>query len=92
MRGLTAAILFALLVAEAAAIPNHERLFHTATLAVAASILAHGLTAAPLVAVYGKWVERLRAGEPDGPECRLVPELPVRIRTREQREVSRASR
>ncbi len=83
-RGL-ATILFALLVAEAEAISSHERLFHIATLAVAASILAHGMTAAPLAAVYGKWVKRLHAGEPDAPEHRLAPELPVRLRTREQR-------
>jgi NhaP-type Na+/H+ or K+/H+ antiporter len=86
-----ATILFALLVADAEAIPNHERLFHIATLAVAASILAHGMTAAPLAAVYGRWVERLRSSEGDVPECRSAPELPVRIRTREQREASRAS-
>ena len=89
-RGL-ATILFALLIAEAEAIPNHERLFHIATLAVAASILAHGMTAAPLAAIYGKWVERLRASEPDAPECQATPELPVRIRMRDQRDESRAS-
>jgi NhaP-type Na+/H+ or K+/H+ antiporter len=83
-RGL-ATILFALLVSEAEAIPHHESLVHIITLAVAASTLAHGLTAAPLASVYGRWFERLRANDPEGPECRPVPDLPVRIRLREQR-------
>jgi NhaP-type Na+/H+ or K+/H+ antiporter len=89
-RGL-ATILFALLLAEADAIPSHERLFHITTLAVAASILVHGMTAAPLAAIYGKWVERIREGEPNAPECWWAPELPTRIRTREQREHNRTS-
>ena len=83
-RGL-ATILFALLVSEAEQIPNHERLFHIATLAVAASALAHGLTAAPLAGAYGRWAGRLRASDPEGAECQSAPELPVRIRTREKR-------
>ena len=66
-------------------IPNHEQLVHIITLAVAASTLAHGLSAAPLASVYGRWVERLRATEPEGSECRSVPDLPVRIRLHEQR-------
>ena len=83
-RGL-ATILFALLVSEAESIPNHEQLVHIITLAVAASTLAHGLSAAPLVSVYGRWGERLRATEPKGSECQSVPDLPVRIRLHEQR-------
>ncbi len=88
-RGL-ATILFALLVSESEMIPNHERLFHILTLAVAASTLAHGLSAAPLASAYGRWVERLPA---DDPEHQAAPDLPVRIRMREQREaVNRAQR
>ena len=82
-RGL-ATILFALLVSEAEAIPHHERLVHIITLVVAASTLAHGLTAAPLAGLYGKWVDRLRARAPEGAECQAAPELPVRLRMRQQ--------
>ncbi|MGK0204468.1 MAG: NhaP-type Na+/H+ or K+/H+ antiporter [Planctomycetota bacterium] len=89
-RGL-ATILFALLVSEAEAIPNHERLVAIITLAVAASTLAHGLTAAPLAGAFGRWVERLRARDPDGPECGSVPDLPVRIRMREQRDADKST-
>ena len=90
-RGL-ATILFALMVSEADAIPNHQRLVEIITLAVAASTLAHGLTAAPLASAFARWVERLRVREPEGPECRPAPDLPVRIRMHEQRGVAKRNR
>ena len=80
-RGL-ATILFALMVSEAEGIPNHERLVHVLALAVTASTFAHGLSAAPLASIYGRWVEKLRASEPEGAECLSAPELPVRIKHR----------
>ncbi|MEM7307655.1 MAG: cation:proton antiporter [Planctomycetota bacterium] len=83
-RGL-ATILFALLVAEAEAIPNHELLVQLVTLTVAVSTLAHGVTAAPLASAYGRWAERLRARAPERPECGEAPDLPVRVRLRAQR-------
>ena len=82
-RGL-ATILFALLVAEAEGIINHELIFHIGSLTVAASILAHGLSAARLAALFGKWAEHRRALEPEGAECQPAPDLPVRIRLSDQ--------
>ena len=87
-RGL-ATILFGLLVSEATGVPNHERLVHIITLVVAASTLAHGLSAAPFAAAYGRWVKR--SCEPEGSECQPAPELPVRIRLREQRAAGRTA-
>ena len=81
-RGL-ATILFALMVSEAEAIPHHEHMVHIITLVVAASTLAHGLTAAPLARIYGKWIDNLRTCTPEGPECGPTAELPVRIRSRQ---------
>ena len=85
-RGL-ATILFALVVAEAESIANHERLFHIASLAVAASIFVHGLSAAPFAAIYGRWVERRRRTETATTmaEYQEVPELPVRVRLHRSR-------
>ena len=85
-RGL-ATILFALLVAEADTIAHHERLFQVATLTVAASILAHGLTAAPFAKRYSRWVDSIRQSQPSSPECGDAPDLPVRIRMHERRKL-----
>ena len=79
-RGL-ATVLFALMVHEAHELPGREQVFATASFIVAASILLHGVTAAPLASRYGRWHDRLRAAKPDAPECHPVPELPMRFRT-----------
>lgn len=89
-RGL-ATILFALLVAEAEAIPHHEQLFQIATLTVAASILAHGLTASPLATRYSRWIDSIRSTQPSSPECGSAPELPVRIRMHVQPPANQAN-
>ena len=78
-RGL-ATILFVLLISEHEGIHAHERLAHIATLVVAASVIAHGATAAPLAALYSRWEKRLRATEPGSTECHPVADLRVRIR------------
>ena len=78
-RGL-ASVLFALIVYDAHELPGREQVFATASLIVAASILLHGITAAPLASRYGRWHDRLRAAKPDAPECHPVPELPMRFR------------
>lgn len=62
-RGL-ASIVFALIVVEESALP-HEGLIVTAVyLTVGLSVLAHGLSAAPLARRYGRWYER---HPPDAP-------------------------
>ena len=56
-RGL-ASIVFAVIVVEGSALP-HERLMVIAIyLTVGLSVLAHGLTAAPLAGRYAQWYER----------------------------------
>jgi NhaP-type Na+/H+ or K+/H+ antiporter len=77
-RGL-ASVLFALMVYEEHGFADREQVFCAASLIVAASILLHGVTAAPLAARYGRWHERLRAGRPEAPECNPAPALPMRF-------------
>lgn len=79
-RGL-ASVLFALIVYEAHELPGHEQVFAIASFTVAASILLHGVTAAPLASRYGRWHDRLRAARPDAPECHRVSALPMRFRS-----------
>jgi NhaP-type Na+/H+ or K+/H+ antiporter len=53
-RGL-ASIVFGVVVVEAAGLPNTSTLIVTVTVTVALSVVAHGITAAPLVRRYAKW-------------------------------------
>ena len=79
-----ASIVFALLVVEEGGLPHDDLLLTTAFVTVGLSVLAHGATAAPLVARYASWLERLTAAErvpiesPGAPELRwrLEPEAP----------------
>jgi NhaP-type Na+/H+ or K+/H+ antiporter len=62
-RGL-ASIVFAVIVVEESNVP-HEHLITVAIyLTVGLSVLAHGLTAAPLAKRYGRWYEQHPAGKP----------------------------
>jgi NhaP-type Na+/H+ or K+/H+ antiporter len=58
-----ASIVFALLIVEEGGLPHDDLLLTTAFVTVGLSVFAHGLTAAPLVARYGSWLERLTAEE-----------------------------
>jgi len=55
-RGL-ASIVFAILLAEESDLPNEETILLTVFLTVGLSVLAHGLTAAPLARRYASWFE-----------------------------------
>ena len=56
-RGL-ASIVFALIVVEESALPNEHLIVLAIYLTVGLSVLAHGLTAAPLADRYARWFER----------------------------------
>ena len=79
-----ASIVFALLVVEEGGLPHDDLLLTTAFVTVGLSVLAHGASAAPLVARYASWLEQLTAAErvpiesPGTPEVRwrLEPEAP----------------
>ena len=56
-RGL-ASIVFAVIVVEQSRLPNESLIVHTVYVTVGFSVLAHGLTAAPLADRYARWFER----------------------------------
>ena len=74
-RGL-ASIVFALLVVEEGGLPGDDLVLTAAFVTVGLSVLAHGVTAAPLANRYADWIERHpRTGrraieEPGGPDVR----------------------
>jgi sodium/hydrogen antiporter len=73
-RGL-ASIVFALILVEEGGLPNDDVILTTAFVTVGLSVLAHGLTAAPLAERYANWIEALpRSPSPveaaGGPEVR----------------------
>ena len=70
-----ASILYTLLILEAANFPGREAIFAVMALTVLLSIIAHGVTATPLAALYGRAM-----GEADGdmPEHMPVEPMPVR--------------
>jgi NhaP-type Na+/H+ or K+/H+ antiporter len=56
-RGL-ASIVFAVIVVEQSHLPNESLIVRAVYVTVGLSVLAHGLTAAPLAARYARWFER----------------------------------
>jgi len=72
-RGL-ASILFVLLILEDAEIPHRAELLSITVITVALSVILHGITAAPLAAVYGRLAQRLGECE----ESRPVSDMPLR--------------
>jgi NhaP-type Na+/H+ or K+/H+ antiporter len=56
-RGL-ASIVFAVIVVEQSRLPNESLIVRTVYVTVGLSVLAHGLTAAPLADRYARWFER----------------------------------
>ena len=75
-RGL-ASILFALLVVEEGRLASGPLIMAVVVLTVLASTFLHGITAYPLVRLYGDYSSAL---EETGAEHAFAPELPVRIR------------
>jgi len=72
-RGL-ASVLFVLLILETAAVPHREELLAITVITVALSALLHGITAAPIAALYGRRCARMKGLE----EHRPAAELPLR--------------
>ena len=72
-RGL-ASILFVLLILEEAEIPHHAEILSITVITVALSVLLHGVSAAPLAAVYGRMAGRM--GE--CAENKTVSHMPLR--------------
>jgi NhaP-type Na+/H+ or K+/H+ antiporter len=75
-RGL-ASLVFGLLAFEAG-VPGARTLFLVVTCTVATSILAHGLTSAPLVRAYRRWYDAVVVPRPDAREA--VPATNPRVR------------
>jgi sodium/hydrogen antiporter len=73
-RGL-ASIVFAVLVLEEGGLPHDELILVTTYLAIGLSVLAHGLTAAPLAARYADWFESHPRDALPGHESTEVPEV-----------------
>jgi NhaP-type Na+/H+ or K+/H+ antiporter len=74
-----ASIVFALLIVEEGGLPHDDLLLTTAFVTVGLSVFAHGLTAAPLVARYASWLDRLTAKERVALESPGAPELRWRL-------------
>jgi NhaP-type Na+/H+ or K+/H+ antiporter len=72
-RGL-ASILFVLLILEESEMLHRDELLSITVITVALSALLHGVSAAPLSRLYGRFASRMREGE----EHRPVTEIPMR--------------
>ena len=76
-----ASILYVLTVVAAEELAARDTIYTAVMITVFISVLAHGLTAAPLSDRYGKRIaELVKAGEA-GPETMPVPEMPTRAET-----------
>jgi NhaP-type Na+/H+ or K+/H+ antiporter len=76
-----ATILYVLIVIDAEAIAAGQIIYDVAVLTVFASVILHGLSAAPLSAWYGKWVAKQDAQGAANAEMAPVPEAPTRTVT-----------
>ncbi|MEP6464522.1 MAG: cation:proton antiporter [Frankiaceae bacterium] len=74
-RGL-ASIVYAVLIAETAHVPDAHQVFAVAAWTILLSVYAHGLTATPLSAWYGR---RMSVQGTSGPERQDISALPVRL-------------
>lgn len=89
-RGL-ASILFAMLIVERYDLVRAQELLTCTVVAVALSVLLHGVTAAPLARAYGRHLQgRLQAGAGPGPEHRPVSEMRLRHQAVNDRRASAA--
>jgi NhaP-type Na+/H+ or K+/H+ antiporter len=75
-RGLASIVLGLLVVAEAPLLAGRDEVELVVTLTVLLSVLLHGVTAAPLSAVYARQVDRMAA---DVPEKKGAVEVPTRV-------------
>lgn len=77
-RGL-ASILFGLLIVERSGIPHREEIFAVAIATVLASVVLHGVSAAPAARSYGRYLEAFRREAEGMPEHHPVSEMPLRV-------------
>jgi NhaP-type Na+/H+ or K+/H+ antiporter len=75
-RGLASIVLGLIVVSEAPLLAGREEIEMAVALTVLFSVLLHGVTAAPLSAVYARRVEEMAA---DAPEKQGALELPTRV-------------
>jgi len=75
-RGLASIVLGLIVVSEAPLLPGRGEIELVVALTVLLSVLLHGVTAAPLSAVYSRRVQEMAA---DAPEKREAVELPTRV-------------
>jgi NhaP-type Na+/H+ or K+/H+ antiporter len=75
-RGLASIVLGLIVVSEAPLLAGREEIEMAVALTVLLSVLLHGVTAAPLSAVYARRVEGMAA---DAPEKQGALELPTRV-------------
>jgi NhaP-type Na+/H+ or K+/H+ antiporter len=77
-RGL-ASIVFALLLLEEGGLPGEELILSTAFVAVLLSVVAHGISAAPLSRRYADWAETHPELATESLEARETAEMPWRL-------------
>jgi sodium/hydrogen antiporter len=75
-RGLASIVLGLIVVEEAPLLPGREEIEAVVASTVLLSVLLHGVTAAPLSAVYARWIEGMAA---DAPEKQGTFELTTRV-------------
>src|SRR5215207_7203142 len=75
-RGLASIVLGLVVVEEAPLLAGREEIELVVASTVLLSVLLHGMTAAPLSAVYARWVEGMAA---DAPEKQGTVELTTRV-------------
>jgi len=75
-RGLASIVLGLIVVEEAPLLPGRDEIELVVASTVLLSVLLHGVTAAPLSAVYARWVEGMAA---DAPEKQGTVELTTRV-------------
>jgi NhaP-type Na+/H+ or K+/H+ antiporter len=75
-RGLASIVLGLIVVAEAPLLAGREQIEQVVALTVLFSVLLHGLTAAPLSAIYARRAQKMG---PDAPEKQRAAEVPTRM-------------
>ena len=83
-RGL-ASIVFAVLLEEGSDLPHEQTILVTIYVTVGLSVLAHGLTAAPLAERYARWFESYARDQRPATEAGPAPDLPLRRSHRARR-------
>jgi len=74
-----ASILYIFTVLDSEGLEGRELIYTVTMITVLFSILAHGVTAAPLANWYGQRMADAETVEPDAAEQKEVPEMPLRV-------------